>query len=64
MAATEQPWLVVLDVVQTRRPDRVVAPAPPTGRTLVTTRRRDTALTRAGQLIGIGLFTPPNPTPT
>ncbi|WJE00877.1 tetratricopeptide repeat protein [Streptomyces antimycoticus] len=67
--AGQQPcrWLVVLDDVadpadlRGDRPDRPGwwPPASPHGRVLVTTRRRETALTGAGRrLIPVGLFTP------
>ncbi|MGW2425567.1 tetratricopeptide repeat protein [Streptomyces sp. NPDC001709] len=67
--AGQQPcrWLVVLDDVadpadlRGDRPDKPGwwPPASPHGRVLVTTRRRETALTGAGRrLIPVGLFTP------
>ncbi|MGW2975409.1 tetratricopeptide repeat protein [Streptomyces mirabilis] len=53
-------WLVVLDDVTDPADLRGLwPPANPHGRTLVTTRRRDAALTAAGRrLLNVGLFTP------
>ncbi|MEV7146711.1 tetratricopeptide repeat protein, partial [Streptomyces sp. NPDC093084] len=57
----EQPWrwLVVLDdVADPADLNGLWPPASPTGRTLVTTRRKDAALTNEGRrLIEVGLFT-------
>jgi hypothetical protein len=52
-------WLIVLDDVQ--QPGDLVGLWPPTslvGRTVVTTRRRDTAMTQGRHLVEVGLFTP------
>nr|WP_245699549.1 NB-ARC domain-containing protein [Streptomyces roseifaciens] len=60
-ASTEQcRWLIVLDDVADPADLRGLwPPASPSGRTLVTTRRQDAALTGAGRrLIRVGLFTP------
>ncbi|MFB8044993.1 NB-ARC domain-containing protein [Streptomyces hydrogenans] len=59
LQTTHKRWLVVLDDV----PDAGVLrglwpPATPTGRTLITTRNRDTALTEGRRQISVGLFTP------
>ncbi|MFE5793948.1 tetratricopeptide repeat protein [Streptomyces sp. NPDC056503] len=59
LQSTHQRWLVVLDDV----PDAGVLrglwpPATPTGRTLITTRNRDGALTEGRRQISVGLFTP------
>ncbi|WBB63917.1 tetratricopeptide repeat protein [Streptomyces sp. WMMC500] len=51
-------WLVVLDDVTNPAHVRGLwPPASPTGRTLVTTRRRDAALTGRGRVVTVGLFT-------
>jgi alkylhydroperoxidase family enzyme len=52
-------WLVVLDDVQ--HPNDITGLWPPTsrtGRTVVTTRRRDAALLCGRQVVDVGLFTP------
>ncbi|MEE1939883.1 tetratricopeptide repeat protein [Streptomyces sp. TRM 70361] len=50
-------WLVVLDdVSDLAHLHELWPPASPVGRTLVTTRRRDAALTRRGRLVPVGLF--------
>ncbi|MFF5303659.1 tetratricopeptide repeat protein, partial [Streptomyces sp. NPDC013161] len=51
-------WLIVLDDVADPADLRGLwPPASADGRTLVTTRRRDTALTQRGRLVQVGLFT-------
>ncbi|GAB2647638.1 hypothetical protein GCM10027271_01470 [Saccharopolyspora gloriosae] len=58
LAATDRRWLIVLDDVQ--KPSDLRGLWPPrqlTGRVVVTTRRRDAALTRRGHLIEVGTFT-------
>ncbi|WP_309234257.1 tetratricopeptide repeat protein [Streptomyces lunaelactis] len=59
--ATPCRWMIVLDDVADPNDLRDLwPPASPHGRTLVTTRRRDAALTRDGHhLIHVGLFTEP-----
>lgn len=60
LAATGQRWLIVLDDVQ--RPDDLLHLWPPThqsGRTVVTTRRRDPSLVRTDRaLVDVDVFTP------
>jgi hypothetical protein len=60
LAATDRRWLIVLDDLQ--EPAALNGLWPPTtlsGTVLITTRRRDAALTGAGRrLIDVGLFTP------
>ncbi|MFE4260430.1 tetratricopeptide repeat protein [Streptomyces sp. NPDC056883] len=52
-------WLIVLDDVADPGDLRDLwPPAHPGGRTLVTTRRRDAALSSHGRLVPVGLFTP------
>ncbi|MFC3515661.1 tetratricopeptide repeat protein, partial [Amycolatopsis halotolerans] len=60
LAATAERWLVVLDDVQNPADLRGLwPPATPTGRVVVTTRRRDAALRGNGRhLIGVDTFTP------
>ncbi|MDA3645427.1 tetratricopeptide repeat protein [Saccharopolyspora indica] len=60
LASTRRRWLVVLDDLRVPGDLSGLWPsATPTGRVLVTTRRRDAALRGSGrQLIDIGLFTP------
>ncbi|MCX5233871.1 tetratricopeptide repeat protein [Streptomyces prunicolor] len=51
-------WLIVLDdVADPADLHGLWPPASTHGRTLVTTRRRDTALTQRGRLVRVGLFT-------
>lgn len=59
-------WLIVFDDVTDPADTRGWwPPASPLGRVLVTTRRREAALTGAGRrLVTVGLFTPKNPRPT
>jgi len=56
---TDQSWLVVLDDVQDLADLRGLwPPAPPAGRVVVTTRRRDSAFARRGQeMVEVELFT-------
>ncbi|MFE5795144.1 tetratricopeptide repeat protein [Streptomyces sp. NPDC056503] len=59
LQTTREHWLIVLDDL----PDAGVLrdlwpPATPTGRTLITTRNRDTALTEGRRHITVGLYTP------
>ncbi|MET7394040.1 tetratricopeptide repeat protein [Dactylosporangium sp. NPDC005572] len=59
LATTDRSWLVVLDDVAD--PGDLAGlwpPATPTGRTVVTTRRRDAALMEGRQVIEVELFTP------
>ncbi|MFE0084602.1 FxSxx-COOH system tetratricopeptide repeat protein [[Kitasatospora] papulosa] len=58
--STQRRWLIVLDDVADPADLRGLwPPASPQGRTLVTTRRRDAALTGSDrQLVRVGLFTP------
>ncbi|MFE5797108.1 tetratricopeptide repeat protein [Streptomyces sp. NPDC056503] len=59
LQSTRTRWLVVLDDVTDAGVLRDLwPPATPTGRTLITTRNRDTALTEGRRQIGVGLFTP------
>ena len=60
LARTERRWLIVLDDLSDPADLRGLwPPQRVTGRTVVTTRRRDTALTGAGRgLVEVGLFTP------
>ncbi|MFF4813272.1 tetratricopeptide repeat protein [Kitasatospora sp. NPDC001309] len=52
-------WLVVLDdVVDPAGMTGLWPPASPTGRTLVTTRRQDPALTAGRALVTVGVYTP------
>jgi transcriptional regulator with XRE-family HTH domain len=57
---TRRSWLVILDDVQDPAVLRGLwPPESPTGRAIVTTRRRDAVLTRSGrQLLDVGEFTP------
>ncbi|AOS61978.1 tetratricopeptide repeat protein [Actinoalloteichus hymeniacidonis] len=56
---TDRRWLIVLDDVQNPAHLRGLwPPQQPTGRVLLTSRRRDAALIRRGQLREVGLFTP------
>jgi NB-ARC domain-containing protein len=59
LATTRAPWLVVLDDLQNPADLRGLwPPAGPSGRVLVTTRRRDAALSgRRRRLVEVGLFT-------
>ncbi|GGY82111.1 ATP-binding protein [Streptomyces omiyaensis] len=59
LQTTPTRWLVVLDDVTDAGVLRALwPPITPTGRTLVTTRNRDAALTEGRRQIGVGLFTP------
>ncbi|MFE5798129.1 NB-ARC domain-containing protein, partial [Streptomyces sp. NPDC056503] len=59
LQTTHKRWLVVLDDVPAAGVLRGLwPPATPTGRTLITTRNRDTALTEGRRQISVGLFTP------
>ncbi|MEV4050743.1 tetratricopeptide repeat protein [Amycolatopsis sp. NPDC049688] len=60
LAGTDQQWLVVLDDLQDPADLRGLWPQPtPSGRVVVTTRRRDAALRGDGRrILEIGLFTP------
>ncbi|MEV7676820.1 tetratricopeptide repeat protein [Streptomyces sp. NPDC088752] len=56
---THQRWLIVLDDVPNAGTLRELwPPVTPTGRTLITTRNRDAALTEGRRQISVGLFTP------
>ena len=57
--STDRRWLLVLDDLSDPVDMTGLWPVGPAGRVLVTTRRRDTALTAHGRkLIDVGLFTP------
>ncbi|QYN35256.1 tetratricopeptide repeat protein [Pseudonocardia sp. DSM 110487] len=57
--ATERSWLIVLDDLADPADLRGLWPGGPRGRTVITTRRTDAALTRAGRRrVEVGLFTP------
>ncbi|WP_203709709.1 NB-ARC domain-containing protein, partial [Actinoplanes digitatis] len=60
LATTSRRWLIVLDDLQTPADlARLWPPSTSTGRTLVTTRRRDNALTGTHrQVVDVGLYTP------
>jgi hypothetical protein len=59
LAATDRRWLVVLDDLANPADMRNLwPPATATGRTVVTTRRRDAALVQGRTLIDVGVFTP------
>ncbi|MFJ8134328.1 tetratricopeptide repeat protein, partial [Streptomyces hydrogenans] len=59
LQTTHKRWLVVLDDVPAAGVLRGLwPPATPTGRTLITTRNRDGALTEGRRQISVGLFTP------
>ena len=56
--AVRRRWLIVLDdVVDAADLHGLWPPASPYGRTLITTRRRDSAMTRHGHLVPVDLFT-------
>jgi hypothetical protein len=58
-ATTERSWLIVLDDLADPADLRGLWPDGPRGRTVVTTRRTDAALTGAGRRrVEVGLFTP------
>ncbi|WP_432089345.1 tetratricopeptide repeat protein [Streptomyces sp. bgisy095] len=59
LQSTHQQWLVVLDDVPDAGTLRGLwPPVTPTGRTLITTRNQDAALTEERRQISVGLFTP------
>jgi tetratricopeptide (TPR) repeat protein len=59
LASTDRPWLIVLDDLSDPAHLRDLwPPGTPVGRTVVTTRRRDTALLASRQVVSVGLFTP------
>ena len=59
LASTTSRWLIVLDDVAFPQDlDGWWPPASPTGRVLVTSRRRDAALSAHGRVIAVDLFTP------
>ncbi len=59
LAGTERRWLVVLDDLTTPKDlNGLWPPTTATGRTVVTTRRRDATLTNGRQVVQVGLFTP------
>jgi hypothetical protein len=59
LAATARRWLVVLDdLIDPNAAAGLWPPVTPAGRTVVTTRRRDTALLAGRQLIDVDLFSP------
>jgi Tetratricopeptide repeat len=57
LAATSRPWLIVLDDVADPADLARSWPAGPSGRVLLTTRRRDAAISGAGTLVEVGVFT-------
>ncbi|HUN36718.1 MAG TPA: tetratricopeptide repeat protein, partial [Trebonia sp.] len=59
LAMTDRPWLVVLDdVAEPADLTGLWPPSHPAGRTVVTTRRRDAALSGAGRIrVEVGIFT-------
>ena len=58
LAVTGKSWLVVLDDVAEPGDVHGLWPAGPSGRVLVTTRRRDAAMTGRGQVINVDVFLP------
>src|SRR5262249_54799405 len=58
LAGTGRRWLVVLDDVADPADLAGQWPSGRAGRGLVTTRRRDAAMARAGHLVDVGVFTP------
>jgi NB-ARC domain len=59
LQTTTRPWMVVLDDLHDPADLQGLWPDGPTGRVLVTTRRRDATLTDRGrQVIKVGLYTP------
>jgi hypothetical protein len=59
MMKTTSPWLVVLDdLADPADLTGLWPPVTPSGRTVVTTRRRDASLASHGTLIEVGLFSP------
>jgi hypothetical protein len=59
LATTDRRWLVVLDDLTNPADLTGLWPSDtPTGRTVVTTRRRDTALIAGRRLVDVGVFTP------
>ncbi|MEU9740167.1 tetratricopeptide repeat protein [Micromonospora chersina] len=59
LATSGQRWVVVLDDLADPNDLRGLwPPTAPSGRTIVTTRRRDTALVAGRRVVDVGLFTP------
>lgn len=58
LATTEKSWLVVLDDVAEPDDVRGLWPAGRSGRVLVTTRRRDSAITGRGRVMDVDVFIP------
>ncbi|MET8147162.1 tetratricopeptide repeat protein [Actinoplanes sp. NPDC049668] len=59
LAGTDRRWLIVFDdLADPADLNGLWPPTAPTGRTVVTTRRRDTALLAGRHLIDVGVFTP------
>jgi hypothetical protein len=58
LAVTGKSWLVVLDDVAEPGNVHGLWPTGPSGRVLVTTRRRDAAMTGRGQVINVDVFLP------
>jgi hypothetical protein len=58
LAIADTPWIVVLDDVSDPVDLQMLWPSGPTGRVLVTTRRRDAAIAARGQVIDVGVFNP------
>lgn len=59
LADTDRTWMVVLDDVADPADLNQLRPRGRSGRVLVTTRRRDAAMTAIGSIVDVGLFTPP-----
>ena len=58
LTTTQKPWLVVLDDVADPGDVQGLWPAGQSGRVMVTTRRRDAAMTGRGQVINVDVFIP------
>ncbi|MEU0555970.1 tetratricopeptide repeat protein [Dactylosporangium sp. NPDC006015] len=58
LANTDRTWIVVLDDVADPADLRGLWPSGPTGRLVLTTRRRDAALRSRGTVIDVDVFTP------
>jgi hypothetical protein len=58
LAVTDIPWIIVLDDVADPADLHGLWPTGPTGRVIITTRRRDAALTARGRVIEVGVFSP------
>jgi hypothetical protein len=58
LAMTERSWIMVLDDVADPAELAGLWPVGSSGRVVVTTRRRDAALSARGRLVNVGVFTP------